>query len=250
MNTAKAAIESPAEAVDSRLMDLDFITRHQIVERYLAGTLPARGARDFEQFCTRHPELLDNIGLANQVHAGLRLLAAGGTPEPWVAKPLPVYQRLAAVVSVAVIALVLAVAVAVMASRDSRDRLRIADLQRQLTDRPLAPATSTRSLVLAPNRTAPTHRPAAVLDGRHGEMADMKVDVSWSSFTNFRVLIDRIDQGRFETLTGLQRDSNGQLRLALNSTALGPGDYQMTIEGLDWRGTPEPQGWVTFSVAQ
>jgi hypothetical protein len=45
------------------------------------------------------------------------------------------------------------------------------------------------------------------------------------------------------------RDSNGQLRLSLNSSALGPGDYQLTMEGLDWRGSPEPQAWVTFAVA-
>ena len=60
--------------------------------------------------------------------------------------------------------------------------------------------------------------------------------------------IDRTDQGRVAVVGNVQRDSNGQLNVAFNTSALGPGDYQMMLEGADWRGAYEPQAWVTFTV--
>jgi hypothetical protein len=48
----------------------------------------------------------------------------------------------------------------------------------------------------------------------------------------------------------LQRDSNGQLRVGINSAALGPGKYQFTIEGLALNGVATPQAWFTLTVAQ
>ena len=37
-------------------MDRDFIARNQIVERYLSGRLPLKGATDFERFCRENPQ--------------------------------------------------------------------------------------------------------------------------------------------------------------------------------------------------
>ena len=35
---------------------------------------------------------------------------------------------------------------------------------------------------------------------------------------------------------------------AAPKAALGPGNYQLTIEGLSWRGDPEPDSWVTIGI--
>ena len=64
----------------------------------------------------------------------------------------------------------------------------------------------------------------------------------------FRVTIDRIDQGRVAVLGNLAKDSNGHLHIALNSSALGPGNYQLTIEGVSWCGDPEPDSWITIGI--
>jgi hypothetical protein len=56
-----------------------------------------------------------------------------------------------------------------------------------------------------------------------------------------------VDQGRVGVLHDMQRDSSGNLQIELNSSALGPGDYQFTIEGLTWRGDPVPQAWANIS---
>src|SRR5665811_1633667 len=96
METPRAAVparpidhpDAAAPAADvapgvAPLMDRDFIARNQVVERYLSGKLPIKGATDFERFCREQPELLDEIGLPERVNAGLRLLEASGKPEPW-----------------------------------------------------------------------------------------------------------------------------------------------------------------------
>src|SRR5246127_5503099 len=75
------------------VMDREFIARNQVVERYLSGRLPLKGATDFERFCHEHPEMLDEIGLPERVNAGLRLLEAAGKPEPWQEAPRPVWQK-------------------------------------------------------------------------------------------------------------------------------------------------------------
>ncbi len=42
-------------------MDRDFILRNQIVERYISGKLPIKGATEFEKFCTDNPTVLDEL---------------------------------------------------------------------------------------------------------------------------------------------------------------------------------------------
>jgi hypothetical protein len=122
-------------------------------------------------------------------------------------------------------------------------------LKDEIRQQPLLPARSTRSLIVKPSRTGPLSRSMVTIGGGDTEMADFKYDVSWSNYSNFRVTIDRADQGRVVMLTNLARDSNGHLRIAMNSSAVGPGQYQVLMEGLDWRGTPVPQAWASFAVA-
>jgi hypothetical protein len=250
MNTRVASATTPGDPAELPLMDLEFIARHQIVEKYLAGKLPPKGVQDFERFCARHPEVLDALGLSTQVNAALRLLEVGGKPEPW-SKPAPrFYEKPLNFAVVSAVAAALLVTAIYFAAGKSQASSQAATLQKQVTEQPLLPATITRPLVLEPNRTAPSTRPQATINGSAGEFADFKIDVSWSTYTNFRVLIDRVGQGRFAVLGNLQRDSNGQLRFGFNTTGLGPGEYQLALEGLDWRGTPQPQGWVSIDVVR
>ena len=231
-------------------MDRDFIARNQVVERYLSGRLPLKGATDFERFCAQHPQLLDEIGLPERVNAGLRLLEASGKPEPWQEKPQPVWQRpeltLGLAAAVAVLGIALAAALATGAGKSHK----IENLQRQVFDRTLDPATSTREIRVLPSRSGASNTPAITIGGGAAQLADLKIDESRSPFRSFRVTVDRIDQGRVAVINNLGKDSNGNLRIALNSSALGPGTYQFTIEGVSWRGDPEPDSWVTIGVAR
>jgi hypothetical protein len=231
-------------------MDRDFIARNQVVERYLSGRLPLKGATDFERFCRQHPEILDEIGLPERVNAGLRLLEASGKPEPWHEPARPLWQKppviLGLAVAVVILALTLVVAWGATVTRDHR----IAALEKQAYERALDPATSTREIRLLPSRAGASATPAITIGGHNAQLADFKIDESRSAYHSFRVTIDRIDQGRVGVITNLTKDSNGHLRIALNSSALGPGNYQLTIEGIGWRGEPEPDSWITIGIVR
>lgn len=231
-------------------MDAAFIERNQIVERYLAGRLPLKGAQDFERFCREHPEALVALGLPDRIHAGLRLMESAGQPEPWAEKPPALWQKPLFLAGLAALAGVLLITTLMLLFTGGERDKRITALESQLANRPLSPAQSTRPITVMPSRTGPMARSIVAIGGDRAEFADLKIDVSWSRFTAFRVTIDRIDQGRVLVLGNLQRDSNGHLRVTLNSSALGPGDYSVQLEGLDWRGTPNKEGWFTFSVAR
>ena len=230
-------------------MDRDFIARNQVVERYLSGRLPIKGATDFERFCGEHPELLDELGIPERVNAALRLLEASGKPEPWAEPPQRFWQKLQVVLGLLAATLVLVIALALVASGSAQKSRRIASLQQQATERPLEPAASTRDIRLLPSRDGASDTPAIVIGGeREAQLADLRIDESRSRFRLFRITIDRIDQGRVGIIDRLAKDSDGNLRIALNTTALGPGNYQLTIEGLDWQGQPQPDSWVTIGV--
>ena len=74
-------------------MDREFIIKNQIVERYLAGRLPPKGVTDFERLIRSRPQLIEELGLADRVNAGLRLLDAAGIAEPWAEKQKKFWEK-------------------------------------------------------------------------------------------------------------------------------------------------------------
>jgi hypothetical protein len=230
-------------------MDRDFIARNQVVERYLSGRLPLKGATEFERFCRDNPDVLDELGLADRVNAGLRLLDASGKPEPWQEAKKPFWQKPQVTFGLAAVVIGLGIALSVVLNDSAAKTQRISKLQSQAAERPLDPATSTREIRLLPSREGGSNTPAITIGGAgNAQLADFKIDESRSPYKIFRVTIDRIDQGRVAVISELAKDSNGHLRIALNSSALGPGNYQLTIEGLTWRGDAEPDSWITIGI--
>ncbi len=231
-------------------MDRDFIARNQIIERYLSGKLPIKGATEFERFCKEHPELLDEIGLPDRVNAGLRLLEASGKPEPWQEKPKPFWENPLLPIGLGLAAVILLLTTISFARSRAAESRTIASLNEQIAEQPLEPAATTRTIRVLPSRQSASTAPAVVIGGGGGEaqLADLLLDLSRSPYREYRITIDRIDQGRVEIINNLGKDSNGYLHIALNSSALGPGNYQFTIEGLTWRGDPVPDSWVTIGI--
>ncbi|MBX3666100.1 MAG: hypothetical protein KF834_10485 [Burkholderiales bacterium] len=235
-------------AAPAPAMDREFIERNQIVERYLSGRLPPRGALEFERFCASHPELLDTLGLPARVHAGLRLLEVGGKPEPWAEKKRPAWEKPPVLIGFALLVVVLLIVSSVLAMKIGDRGAAIAALEKRIAEQPRSPATSTRLIKLVPARGGPTRNPAVIVGGGPVQFADIKIDLAWSKYSNFRITIDREDQGRVAVLHNIAKDSNGHVRLALNSSALGPGNYDLTIQGLTWKGEPVAQAWATIGI--
>jgi hypothetical protein len=230
-------------------MDRDFIARNQIVERYLSGRLPIKGATDFERFCKENPALLDELGLPERVNAGLRLLEASGKPEPWQEAPRKNWHKPPLLIGLAIAVIGLSVALGMAWNTSSAKSRQLAKLEKQIAQQPLEPAAQTRVVRVLPNYSGSSNTPAVTIGGGSAQLADLKLDLSRSQYRTFRVTIDRIDQGRVMVLHNLMKDSNGHVRIALNTSALGPGNYQFSIDGMTWKGEPVPEAWVTVGIA-
>jgi hypothetical protein len=237
------SLPSPAPA-----MDREFIIKNQIVERYLAGRLPPKGVTDFEKLIRSRPQLIDELGLAEKVNAGLRLLDAAGVAEPWAEKPKRFWEQPAFGLGAAALAVAAVIGCGVLALKVSSLNETIASQAVENAERPIAPSTRKRTVLVNTSRNGPPARASFSIS--HGDFAEMKVDVSWAKFSNFRVSVDRVDQGRVAVLDGLDKDSNGHVRISLNAGAFGPGDYLVSIEGMNMRRESIPVAWYRFAVSR
>src|SRR4051812_38104654 len=140
---AAAGTGGPAPA-----MDREFIIKNQIVERYLAGRLPPKGVTDFERLIRSRPELIEELGLADKVNAGLRLLDAAGVAEPWAEKPKKVWENPAFTFGAAGLAIIALIGCAVLAMQISTRDGKIAKLSKDVQERPIAPSTLKRTILV------------------------------------------------------------------------------------------------------
>ena len=229
-------------------MDREFIIKNQIVERYLAGRLPPKGVTDFERLIRSRPQLIEELGLPEKVNAGLRLLDAAGIAEPWAEKPKKVWEKPAFTFGAVGLAAAALIGCLVLAMQVSSRNATIAKQAKENLERPIAPSTLKRTIVINVARNGPPT--GATLTIAHGEFAEMKADLSWARYPTYKVSIDRVNQGRVAVIEGLEKDSNGHLRVSVNAGAFGPGDYMVTIEGLNMRRESIPVAWYRLAVTR
>jgi len=178
----------------------------------------------------------------------LRLLDAAGIAEPWSEKPKKFWEKPAFTMGAVALAVAALIGCAVLAMQVSSRNATIARQKQENLERPISPSTLKRTILVDVARNGPPVQPTLTI--RHGEFAEMKADLSWARFGAYRVSIDRVNQGRVALLDGVEKDSNGHLRISLNAGAFGPGDYMVAIEGLNLRRESIPIGWYRISVAR
>src|SRR6476659_6640086 len=188
VNQAPAAPVA-APAAPAPAMDREFIIKNQIVERYLAGRLPPKGVTDFERLIRARPELIEELGLADKVNAGLRLLDAAGVAEPWAEKPNKFWENPAFTFGAAGLAIAALIGCAVLAVQLSSRDAKIAKLSSEVQERPIAPSTQKRTILVGVARNGPPA--SSTLSIGTGEFAELKADLSWTHYALFRVSIDR-----------------------------------------------------------
>ena len=172
-----------------------------------------------------------------------------GPPLPVEPVEIAWWQRPNTVAGLAVVALscvVLAIAGKIAADR-ANDRAAAAAAEvRTLT---LRAASSERALRIAPNRRSWSAAPDATIRWPDPpQLLELYLPVAYSSDRSFALTIDKVDHGRAMVIERIMPDSNGELRLALNSSAFGPGEYRIRIEGYDGRGQRTDAGWVRLKV--
>jgi len=72
--------------------------------------------------------------------------------------------------------------------------------------------------------------------------------VGYADYLNFALVVDKADHGRVMVVERMTPDSNRDLRIALNSSAFGPGEYRLRVQGYTWRGDRVDVGWIRLVV--
>ena len=231
--------------------DRKFIEDHELVERYLENRLPFKGARDLENWCRSNPEYLNELNLADRAHASLKLLEASGQSQDLREPPPPWWRHNYVLIVLCVATFLSLVAFWALFGKYVLLQGRLEDARTARDQGSLVqPATET-NVAIAPDHAPDINRARIILNRNAPQLMDVHIDLSYTQkLAQFRMIVDKKDQGRALILNDLLKDSNGELRLTLNSTGLAAGIYNVRIEALPLRGSgmPTPIGWLILEV--
>jgi hypothetical protein len=257
-------------------MDRKYIEAEHIVDRYLSGDLTVREAREFEEYCNEHPEALKAMPIPVRLKARLARRPAE-TSETGVFKAIPSSVTHAALQATeegfdleeeerqfssrprigggrgAFIALVFALIAAVagvvayaMQANSLSKQVRTMERDARATQMQAPGSTQKYRLELVRNKPAePTLNIGWVSPP---QWMDLYIDVSESKYAQFMITVEKVDGGLVMQMRRVARDSNRELRLTLNSSAFGPGDYVFRVEGYNMRGQTEVVGWMRLGL--
>lgn len=258
-------------------MDRDYIEQEHIVDRYLNGDLTVREAREFEKYCrdnpdflgqlpipvrlkarlARHPGAASETGMFQAIPSSAARVAmevndegfdAAQEQDEWRRRYAP--QTSSRLLSWGLgIALILALGgVVTYGMRASELTQQLKQQQRAARQTQLqAPAgVQSYKLQLTPGKPAQ----ATLVLGwmQPPQLLELSIDTTGSRYSQFQITIDKIDGGRIMQIRRMASDSNKQVRLGLNSSAFGPGEYLLQVDGYTWRGQLEPVGWARLGL--
>jgi hypothetical protein len=248
MNAHTIAQGSPA-APPPRF-DAKFIEDHQLIERYLANKLPMKGARDLENWCRANPEYLNGLKLSERATASLKLLEASGQPLDLREPQPPWWKTPYVLIGLGLIAVVSLVAFWALFGKYELLRSELEDSRTRVHQGSLVQPSVESSLRVSPDRAPGKDFARISVNSSAPQLMDLHIDMSYSKAVQFRMIVDKKDQGRALILNNLLKDSNGELRMTLNTTGLAPGIYNVRIEALPFRasGSPSPEGWLIMEV--
>lgn len=256
-------------------MDRSYIENERIVERYLAGDLTVREARDFERYCLDHPDYLNSMPIPVRLKARLSRRPQDDS-ETGIFKAIPSSATRAAIETsydglerqeeerrpsglgdAAGKLVVIALAVALLAAlggfvayamRANELSERIASMQRNAAATQMQAPGAVQRYRVQPVRAKPQEPTLVIGRPNPPQLLDLHIDASQGRYTQFLITIDRDDGTRVMQIRRIARDSNREVRLGLNTSAFGPGDYLLKIEGYNWRGQAEEVGWVRLGL--
>jgi hypothetical protein len=256
-------------------MDRKYIEAEHIVDRYLSGDLTVREAREFEEYCHDHPEALKSMPIPVRLKARLARRPAENS-ETGVFKAIPssvthaaqqateegydleeerrfssgpgvggsraafiglVFALLAAVAGV--------VAYAVQANSLSKQ---VESMERAAKAVQMQAPGSTHKYRVELVKAKPAAPTLNVGWMSPPQWMELSIDVSEGKYNQFMITIEKVDGGLVMQLRRVARDSNRELRLTLNSSAFGPGEYLFRVDGYNWRGQTENVGWLRIGL--
>ncbi len=224
--------------------DAKFIEEHHLIERYLENKLPLKGARDLENWCREHPEYLNNLKLAERAQASLKLLEASGQSQDLREAAPPWWKSPYLLVGLGVLALLSLLAFWVLMGKYALLRGDLEDTRVRMNQGSLVQPATHRNLNVSPDRAPDLGRARIQVSRAAPQLIDLHIDMSYTKLTEFRMTVDKQDQGRALVLENLTKDSNNELRLTFNTTGVSAGIYTVRIEALP----PKPQVVVVVAT--
>ena len=229
--------------------DRKFIEDHQLIERYLENRLPFKGARDLENWCRQHPEYLNELKMPERAQASLKLLEASGQPQDLREPQPPWWKTVHVLIGLGVVAFLSLVAFWALFGKYELLRGELEDARASVNRGSLIQPATSREMYVAPDRAPGIDRSRIVVSRSAPLLMNLHIDLGYTKKQlQFRMVVDKQDQGRALILENLLKDSNGELRMTLNSTGLSAGIYTARIEALPIHGSPVPVGWVILEV--
>jgi hypothetical protein len=241
-----ASSATPATATPR--FDRKFIEDNKLLDRYLEHKLPVKGARELENWCRDNPEFLNELKLAERTHASLKLLEASGSPPDLGETQPPWWKTLYFLIGLGLVTFICLVAFWALFGKYVFLRGQLEDVRSQLQVGSLVPPTAQRSLRVFPDRAPGIDRSRISVSRATPLLLNLQIDMSYSRLTQFRLTLDKKDQGRALVLEEMAKDSNGDLKLAFNTSGLTAGIYNIRVEGLPFRGSPIAEGWLVLDV--
>lgn len=260
-------------------MDRNYIKNEHIVDRYLAGELTVREAREFEKYCLENPAFLGELPIPVRLKARLsrRPMEDSETgmfpaiPSTAARTALEANDEgfdveeeeekwekaagrgsggggrfVALALAVALIAAVGGLVAYGMHASSLSDQIR--KLQGQMKVAQMqAPARRQAYRLDLVNRE-PQQATLALGWMHPPELLELVFNASQQPYNTYEVTLYKSDGIRIMELKRLARDSNKEVHFNLNSSAFGPGDYIIRIEGYTWRGQLQPVGFARLGL--
>jgi hypothetical protein len=244
-----AALPGASRTPAAPRFDAKFIQDYKLLDRYMDGTLPPRGARELENWCRAHPDYLNNLKLSERAQATLKLLEASGRSVDLREPDAPWWKAPYVLIGLAAVTLVSLLAFWTMAAKYHLARSELEDTKVRIRQGPLVQPTVQTIQHVAPDRAPGIDHARIAVNTAAPQLIDLHIDMSYTQKLNeFRMIVDKQGQGRALIINNLLKDSNNDLRLTFNTTGLSAGMYTVRIEALPSRGDPIADGWLILDV--
>ena len=244
VSTLQAATTQPV----SPRFDRKFIEDHELIERYLTNKLPYKGARDLENWCREHPEYLSELNLSERAQASLKLLEHSGQQVDLTEPAPPWWKSIYVSIGVGIVAVFSLLAFWALLGKYVLLRGELEDTRTQMQQGSLVQPSVQTKLRVTPDHAAGIDRAQIVVSRSAPQLMELHIDMTYTKSMQFRMFVDKKDQGRALILDNLTKDSNGELQVTFNTTGLPAGIYTARIEALPLHGLPIPEGWLILDV--
>ncbi|MGA2776127.1 MAG: hypothetical protein ABSF94_01110 [Steroidobacteraceae bacterium] len=243
----QAVLSTPPAAPAPRF-DRKFIEDHRLVERYLENKLPLKGARQLEDWCRANPEFLNDLNLSERTHASLKLLERSGSPQDLGEPKPPFWKTPYLPIGLGALCLCCVLALGGLYGKLISLNGRLENAQSLATHGSLSAPKAQHAYRVAPDHAAGIDSARVSFNSKSAELINLNIDMGYSRETLFRAVIDKRDQGRVLVLENLLKDSNGDLKVAFNTSGFEAGLYDVHIEALPPRGIATPAGWLILDA--